>query len=205
MTIVESFAKALKEILQEENISIGNFMAMFKQVHDVLNEKEIRPFFISPAVNREKKKEILKKALHPNGDNQQNTDNLRKKEGDFLEYNKTNRLILSFLFLLLDRNCFELVIPVTKSLILMNNEKMGKITANVQTNRSLSLDLKKAVKISLEKFFGRSVELREIVSSKYIAGLKVQALGFVFDNTTLFHLNQMENQIRSSFYDNKSQ
>ena len=205
MKIVESFAKALKEILQEENISIGNFMAMFKQVHDVLNEKEIRPFFISPAVNREKKKEILKKALHPNGDNQQNTDNLRKKEGDFLEYNKTNRLILSFLFLLLDRNCFELVIPVTKSLILMNNEKMGKITANVQTNRSLSLDLKKAVKISLEKFFGCSVELREIVSSKYIAGLKVQALGVVFDNTTLFHLNQMENQIRSSFYDNKSQ
>ena len=63
MTVTESFAKALNEILLEEKQSLSDFLKDLMYVYNALNEKETRTFFLSPVNYRRSKKNGFKKSF----------------------------------------------------------------------------------------------------------------------------------------------
>jgi len=182
MKFAEAYAKALRDIFSEERQPMDNFLKNLRHIQKVWDQKEIKSFFVSPVIASEKKKQVLKKSL----------GSLVKQD-----------LLCSFLLLLLDKNQTKELPYIIHHLTDMNNHMKGTIVVRVQTCLPLSKDVKEGIQKFFKKYFNRAIELTEDITSEHIGGLKVHVGDFVFTDTVLFHLKQMENQIRGRFYDNK--
>ena len=177
-----TYAGALKDSFsKEERKSFFDVVTELSQLKEVLNEPKVKGFFLSPVVLVEEKKRVLRKV--------------------FTSF-KCNVLLSSFLFLLLDKNRWRELESILICLRKMVDEMQGRIFVEMETVKPLSASLKKELVKKMGTFFNKKVFLNERISSqKLIGGLKIQAGGFVFDDTLFFHLRQMENQVRRGFYD----
>ena len=180
--VVYTYARALRDCFekgQEENFFF--FLGELRKLGEILNLSDIDSFFVSPAIFIEQKKQILKKV--------------------FDSFN-LNRLALSFLFLLLEKKRWKELSSILTCLTNMENKMKGTLSVEVESVKLLTPDLKEKLIKKLENFFGKKVSLKEKkVSMKLIGGMRIHTQGIVFDDTLLFHLTQMENQIRRNFHD----
>ena len=180
--IASTYARAFKGHFGPEETE--NFFSCVKeldQLNTALNQSEIKSFFISPAISIERKKRVLK---------------------HLFKSLKFNDLVCSFLFLLLDRKRWRSLNSIVKCLLDMERRKKGVVCVEVQAARKLTSELKERLAETLEKSFGKEVSLEEKRSSEELmGGIKIRSEGLVLDDTLLFHLTQMENQIRRCFYD----
>ena len=177
-----TYAKAFKESFSKEEPEVFfTVVEELSQLNEALSSPEIKTFFLSPIILVEKKKQVLKKV--------------------FTSF-KCNTFICSFLFLLLDKNRWKELNSILICLKKIVDDMRGYICVEVETVKPLSAFFKKELVEKISPFFNKKIFLKEIVSSKKcIGGLKIRAGGFVFDDTLLFHLKQMENQVRRSFYE----
>ena len=180
--VAHTYARALRAGFTEERAEdFLSFVKELKCVNEALNEKEVKIFFLSPAVAVEQKKQVLEKIF---------------------DSFKINVLIRSLLFLLLDRKRWGEKDAVLDCLIDMEKKIQGFVSVKVESARALTSDLREQLMKKLEKVFGKKVSLEEKISSRnLIGGVKIHSGGFVYDDTLLFHLKQMETQIRRNFHD----
>jgi len=184
--IAYTYARALKAgFTEEQTEDFFSFVKELRSLNEALNEKEVKIFFLSPAVIVEQKKQALEKVFN-----------------SF----KVNALIRPFLFLLLDRNRWGEMDAILNCLVNMEKKMKGFVSVKVESVRALTPDFREQLMKKLEKVFGKKISLEEKVSSQdLIGGVKVHSGGFVYDDTLLFHVKQMEIQIRRSFHDYTSQ
>ena len=177
-----TYARALKAAFKKENNqSFFSFVEELNQLNKILSLQEIKRFFLSLTVSVEEKKQVLKKV--------------------FVSF-QFNDLICSFLFLLLDKKRWRELDDILICLHNMEEEIKGVISVEVKSVHALTDDLRGQLIENLEKFFNKKISLKEKSSSdELMGGIKVRSGGVVLDNTLLFHLIQMENQIRRNFYD----
>jgi F-type H+-transporting ATPase subunit delta len=180
--IASTYARAFKgHFGPRETESFFSCVKELNQLNTALNQLEIKSFFISPAISIERKKQVLKQLFRTL---------------------KFNDLVCSFLFLLLDRKRWRSLSAIVKCLLDMERKRKGVVYVEVQAARKLPSGLKERLAETLEKGFGKEVSLEEKRSSaELMGGVKVRSEGLVLDDTLLFHLTQMENQIRRCFYD----
>ena len=180
--IAYTYARAFKGLFgpnKEED-----FFSCVKELNQLntgLNQPEITVFFLSPAISIEQKKQVLEQLFRP------------------LNF---NNLVCSFLFLLLDRKRWKFLNSIIACLLDIEREIQGIVSVEVQATHNLTSELKEQLVKKLEKSFDKKVLLEEKTFSKELmGGIKIRSRGLVLDDTLLFHLTQMENQIRRSFYD----
>ncbi len=180
--IAFTYARAFKgHFGTEETKSFFACVKELDQLNTALNQIEIKSFFISPAISIEQKKQVLKQLF---------------------ESLKCNDLVCSFLFLLLDRKRWSLLHPVVTCLRDMERKMKGIVSVEVQAAHKLASALKEQLVETLEENFSKGVSLEEKkFSEALMGGIKIRSRGLVLDDTLLFHLTQMENQIRRGFYD----
>ncbi|MDE0120094.1 MAG: ATP synthase F1 subunit delta [Bdellovibrionales bacterium] len=180
--VAYNYARALKEnFKKEQEEDFFSFLKELKELKKVLDLSEIKAFFISPVIPVKEKKEGLKKIF---------------------EKFTFDKLICSFLLFLLDKKRWKELNAILACLTDIENQMKGVLLAEVESVEPLSPDLQKSLEKTLEGFFGKKIFLTEKkASQKIIGGLRVRAQGFIFDDTLLFHLTQMKNQIRRNFHD----
>ena len=186
--IASVYAKALKKCFMEDGRGEEDFFSCLdelRRLNEVFRSRDVKAFFLYPFFSIEKKKQILKKV--------------------FVHF-KFSHLGYSFLCLLLDKKRWGERDSILSRLTDMEHEMKGLVSVEVASTEALSIDLKNQLIKKLEKVFKKKISLKEKKRDKeLIGGLKIRAGGFVFDDTLLFHLKRMKDQIRSNFYDNTSQ
>lgn len=180
--IAYTYARALKATFKEEQReNFFYFVEELNQLNKILSLQEVKSFFLSLTIPVEEKKQVLKKVF------------------DSFQF---NNLICSFLFLLLDKKRWGELDYILTCLLSMEKEMKGVISVEVESVHVLTDDLKEQLIEKLERFFNKKISLEEKSSSnELMGGIRVRSGGLVLDNTLLFHLTQMENQIRRNFYD----
>lgn len=183
-SIADTYAKALINSCENEQ-DFFIFLEELQQMHKDLKSKEVKRFFISPAISLEQKKQVLTPCF---------------------KLFKFNNLISSFLFLLLDKKRWLELDLIIECLIHKAHQMKGIVLVEVESIKKMDLDLKQKLTKKLSQFFNKQIFLTEKQSSSnLIGGIKVCSKGLVFDDTLLFHLTQMENQIKRGSYENTSQ
>jgi len=178
-SLAYTYARALKNSFEKKE-DFFSFVEEVTKVTTALSSKEIKPFFLSPVIPSKEKKDFLRKALN---------------SFDF------NPLTSSFLFLLIDKRRLKELKAILNYLLKMVDEIKEVMSVEVESKQKLSLDLKEKLIKKLSQFFNKQVLLKEVTPSKnLIGGVKLRAGGFVFDDTILLHLNQLENHIRREAY-----
>ena len=179
-----SYAKALNELLKKEEFP--EFLKCFQQISQALQQEQ--QFFISPVYALDFKKQTLEVVL-------------TSIKSD-LSTPQVMELLKNFLFLLLDRGRWREWPKILQYLEKINQDLQNVVLAEVISAHPLSSDLKNQLKKKLEAFFKKSIVLRESRSSDLLAGIKIKAGGFVFDDSMSFHLKQMELEAKRGFYVN---
>ena len=181
-SIAYTYARTLRDFFKAgQEKSFFSFLEELKQLNKNFSPKEVNSFFLSPAISLEQKKQVLKKLFN-----------------SF----ECNKLICSFLFLLLDKKRWREFSSILAYLINMENEMKGVTSVEVESVRAIDPELKEKLIKKLEQFFKKKISLKEKFSStNLIGGIKIRSGGLVFDDTLLFHLTQMENQIRRYAHD----
>lgn len=182
-----SYAKALNELLNKEQLS--ECLKCFQQISQALKQEQ--QFFISPVYALDFKKQVLGTVL-----TSIKADSAKPQVIDLLK---------NFLFLLLDRGRWREWPKILQYLEEINQDQQNVVLAEVISAHPLSSGLKNQLKEKLEAFFKKSIVLRESRSSDLLAGIKIKAGGFVFDDTMSFHLKQMELEAKRGFYVNTGQ
>ena len=182
-----SYAKALNELLEKEQLP--EFLKCFQQISPALLQEEV--FFKSPVYALSLKKQALDVTL----------DSMKSA----VKNPQCLNLLKNFLFLLLDRCRWKQWPKVLQQLEKINQDLQNVVVAEVISAHSLSSDLKNQLKKKLEAFFKKSIVLKESRSSDLLAGVKIKAGGFVFDDSMSFHLKQMELEAKRGFYVSTSQ
>ena len=184
--VAYTYAKALKESFKKEkNEEFFLFLKELKELNKVLDLSEIKAFFVSPVISVEEKKKILAKVFYAS---------------------TFNERLCSFLCFLLDKKRWGELNAILSCLTDIENQMKGTLLAEVESIEPLSPDLQKSLGKTLEELFGKKIFLKEKKNcKKIIGGLRIYVQGHVFDDTLLFHLTQMENQIRRSFHDYTSE
>lgn len=181
--IADTYANALQTSFKKEN-DFFMFLEELQLLHKYLKPKEINQFFNSPMVSLEDKKQVLISCL---------------KGFSFKDK------ISSFLFLLLDKKRWSELNSILTCLINTANKMKGIVLVEIKSAHKIDSNLKDKLIKKLSQFFNKKIALKETYSaSNIMGGIKVCSNGLVFDDTLLFHLTQMENQIKRGSYVNTS-
>ena len=178
----ENYAKALESCFgkgREE--AFFSFLKDLRALAGLLDLREVKRFFLSPALSPETKILVLKKTLK-----------------DF----ECDPLIRPFLFLLLKKKRWAVLNAVLKRLSDREEDIKGLQRVELQSACALLPALKEELIRKLEKFFRKKILLKEKPAAPdLMGGIKIRAKGLVFDDTLSFHLKRIENQIRRNVYE----
>ena len=186
-----SYAKALNAILTKEQLP--DFLKSFQQISPALQQEE--KFFISPVYALDFKKQALHFIL-----DLLKTNSTKKSLPD-VKYLSTHviNILKNVLFLLLDRGRWREWPKILQYLEEINQDLQNSVLAEVISSHPLEKDLKSQLQKKLESFFKKSIVLKESLSSELLAGIKIKAGGFIFDDSISFHLKQMELEARRDY------
>lgn len=179
--IATTYAKALSDIFttKGEKANFSAFIKSFKEWNLALSDPALNSFFISHKVSIKEKKRALKKTFQTLGEK--------------------HHLLANFFCLLLDNKRWKQKQAILTCLQKKEYEVKGILPAEVESAKALTLEQKQKITQKLEKFFNKKVTLQiNPPNSSLLGGLRVQAGGFVFDDTLAFHLKCMENQIKQN-------
>ena len=180
--LATTYASALRAcFLEDDTEAFFSCIKEFKELNSIFSPLEIKKFFLSPAVPVEQKIESLKKVFN---------------------FSKVSEITAAFYFLLLEKKRWTEKTAIAGCLEKMEEEMRGIVSVKVESAQPLSKDLKEDLTRKLKAFFNREIFLKEKeASSELVGGVKIQAKGVLFDDSLLFHLKQMESQIRRNFHD----
>ena len=189
--IVSSYAKALSETFNKDQLV--KFLEIFQALNQALEQKPIKNFFLSPAYKLALKRQILNSLFQQNLVNTWFNEQNSNKE-------KIMNTLKNFLFFLLEKRQWKFLSKVLFQLQCLNQEQQNIVQAEVISVKPLSKEVRESLQKKISSFFKKSVILTESISSKPLAGIKIKAGGFVFDDTALYHLQQMELKAKRGVY-----
>ena len=169
--IAKNYGEALLNIA-EENDSLKDYKEELQSLYENIdkNQELLRVMGI-PWISKEDKKEILRKVFSFDG------------------------YIMNFIELLVDKNRFSYLKEICEEFINRANEKLGVQVAEVTSAVELSRGEVKEIKKLLEKKLGTDIEIRTVIDSSYIAGLRIKVKDKVLDNTVLSKLEAIKERV----------
>ncbi len=176
-----AYAKSLMLLLENEKMK-SQFLENLKELETIFASEKINSFFLSPAINIKDKKEILKKVLH---------------------FSDFHPLLLNFLSVLLDNKRWDQLSQVSQKLHQLERERQSFLVVQVESDFPLEEDVKKVLQEKFSAFFQKNVSIKEKKSKNWLGGIRIHAGGFVFDDTLVGHLKQMEQKVKRGVYVSK--
>ena len=168
--IADRYAQALFELALEQN-RVREWKDQVQAAAEADEQNpELAAFFYAAKITADEKKEAVRKIYGPG----------------------TDKDIVHFLELLIDKGRMPYLREILKEFIAKCNDKLGLAEAVVYSARPLQeADLEK-IRQALSKKSGRQIELKNRINPKLIAGIKVVMGGNVTDVSMLHSINSMK-------------
>lgn len=172
--VSQRYAKALLELVDENKLSKDNILNQLNDISkSVDGSEDLNRVMSSPVISTTEKKKVIVKLFETNSD----------------------KVVVNFLQLLIDKNKFEILNSVIKEFSNEVNKQNNKILINVTSAIALTKSDKAMIKVKLAKVLGKEAELEWAVNKDIIAGLVFEANDNIVDNSLRHKLQELSRKI----------
>lgn len=166
-----NYGEALFELAKEEQCLLPMKTALLEIQSEIEKSKELKAVMSHPKIDKEDKKKLIQTVFH------------------------CEKLLENFLLLLVDRNRFGALDEIIAVYVQKANTALGIEVATVTSAVELSETQKEQLKQLLMKKTGCNIELNCIIDPSCLAGMRVQILDEVLDNTIESKLENIKERV----------
>lgn len=171
--VSERYAQALLELVSD-NLSKENILKELLDITEsVIGSGDLNKVMTSPVISDDEKKNVISKLFE----------------------NTTNKVILNFLKLLIDKNRFSMLESITKEYKNEINRLNNLLSINVTSAIDLTEDEKSAIKDKLSNILNKNIELEWATNPDIIAGLVFEVGDNIIDNSLRHKLQDLSRNI----------
>lgn len=171
--VSERYAQALLELVSD-NLSKEDILKELLDITEsVKSSGDLNKVMTSPVISNNEKKNVISKLFE----------------------NTTNKVILNFLKLLVDKNRFSMLESITKEYKNEINRLNNLLSINVTSAIDLTEDEKSAIKDKLSNILNKNIELEWATNPDIIAGLVFEVGDNIIDNSLRHKLQDLSRNI----------
>lgn len=171
--VSERYAQALLELVSD-NLSKEDILNELVDITDSIKSSEdLNKVMTSPIISENEKKNIISKLFE----------------------NNTNKIILNFLKLLIDKNRFTMLDSITKEYKNKINRLNNLLSINITSAINLTDDEKSMIKDKISKILNKNIELEWATNPEIIAGLVFEVGDNIIDNSLRHKLQDLSRNI----------
>ncbi len=171
--VSERYAQALLELVSD-NLSKEDILKELLDITEsVKGSGDLNKVMTSPVISNDEKKNVISKLFE----------------------NTTNKVILNFLKLLVDKNRFSMLESITKEYKNEINRLNNLLSINVTSAINLTEDEKSAIKDKLSNILNKNIELEWATNPDIIAGLVFEVGDNIIDNSLRHKLQDLSRNI----------
>lgn len=171
--VSERYAQALLELVSD-NLSKEDILKELLDITEsVIGSGDLNKVMTSPVISDDEKKNVISKLFE----------------------NTTNKVILNFLKLLIDKNRFSMLESITKEYKNEINRLNNLLSINVTSAIDLTEDEKSAIKDKLSNILNKNIELEWATNPDIIAGLVFEVGDNIIDNSLRHKLQDLSRNI----------
>lgn len=171
--VSERYAQALLELVSD-NLSKEDILKELLDIAEsVKGSGDLNKVMTSPVISNDEKKNVISKLFE----------------------NTTNKVILNFLKLLVDKNRFSMLESITKEYKNEINRLNNLLSINVTSAIDLTEDEKSAIKDKLSNILNKNIELEWATNPDIIAGLVFEVGDNIIDNSLRHKLQDLSRNI----------
>lgn len=171
--VSERYAQALLELVSD-NLSKEDILKELLDITEsVKGSGDLNKVMTSPVISDDEKKNVISKLFE----------------------NTTNKVILNFLKLLVDKNRFSMLESITKEYKNEINRLNNLLSINVTSAIDLTKDEKSAIKDKLSNILNKNIELEWATNPDIIAGLVFEVGDNIIDNSLRHKLQDLSRNI----------
>ena len=171
--VSERYAQALLELVSD-NLSKEDILKELLDITEsVKGSGDLNKVMTSPVISNDEKKNVISKLFE----------------------NTTNKVILNFLKLLVDKNRFSMLESITKEYKNEINRLNNLLSINVTSAIDLTEDEKSAIKDKLSNILNKNIELEWATNPDIIAGLVFEVGDNIIDNSLRHKLQDLSRNI----------
>lgn len=171
--VSERYAQALLELVSD-NLSKEDILKELLDITEsVKGSGDLNKVMTSPVISNDEKKNVISK----------------------LYENTTNKVILNFLKLLVDKNRFSMLESITKEYKNEINRLNNLLSINVTSAIDLTEDEKSAIKDKLSNILNKNIKLEWATNPDIIAGLVFEVGDNIIDNSLRHKLQDLSRNI----------
>ena len=171
--VSERYAQALLELVSD-NLSKEDILKELLDITEsVKGSGDLNKVMTSPVISDDEKKNVISKLFE----------------------NTTNKVILNFLKLLVDKNRFSMLESITKEYKNEINRLNNLLSINVTSAINLTEDEKSAIKDKLSNILNKNIELEWATNPDIIAGLVFEIGDNIIDNSLRHKLQDLSRNI----------
>ncbi|MBI3591704.1 MAG: ATP synthase F1 subunit delta [Candidatus Melainabacteria bacterium] len=176
--VSRNYAQALIELSGGDLGLQECFLSEIKAINESISQvKGAKQIFENPSISKDEKKELLKKLLD----------------------GKINQINLSFLFLLIDKQRFNLLPEIQNQLIKVVNKNKGMSIAKVTSASELDSVTLETIRQKLENLLGKSekVTIESKIEPGLLGGVVVKINDLVYDGSIKGKLENLKRRLES--------
>ena len=171
--VSERYAQALLELVSD-NLSKEDILKELLDITEsVKGSGDLNKVMTSTVISDDEKKNVISKLFE----------------------NTTNKVILNFLKLLVDKNRFSMLESITKEYKNEINRLNNLLSINVTSAIDLTEDEKSAIKDKLSNILNKNIELEWATNPDIIAGLVFEVGDNIIDNSLRHKLQDLSRNI----------
>lgn len=171
--VSERYAQALLELVSD-NLSKEDILKELLDITESVKcSGDLNKVMTSPVISNDEKKNVISKLFE----------------------NTTNKVILNFLKLLVDKNRFSMLESITKEYKNEINRLNNLLSINVTSAIDLTEDEKSAIKDKLSNILNKNIELEWATNPDIIAGLVFEVGDNIIDNSLRHKLQDLSRNI----------
>lgn len=171
--VSERYAQALLELVSD-NLSKEDILKELLDITESVKcSGDLNKVMTSPVISNDEKKNVISKLFE----------------------NTTNKVILNFLKLLIDKNRFSMLESITKEYKNEINRLNNLLSINVTSAIDLTEDEKSAIKDKLSNILNKNIELEWATNPDIIAGLVFEVGDNIIDNSLRHKLQDLSRNI----------
>lgn len=171
--VSERYAQALLELVSDNLSKEGILKELLDITESVKGSGDLNKVMTSPVISDDEKKNVISKLFE----------------------NTTNKVILNFLKLLIDKNRFSMLESITKEYKNEINRLNNLLSINVTSAIDLTEDEKSAIKDKLSNILNKNIELEWATNPDIIAGLVFEVGDNIIDNSLRHKLQDLSRNI----------
>lgn len=171
--VSERYAQALLELVSD-NLSKEDILKELLDITEsVKGSDDLNKVMTSPVISDNEKKNVISKLFE----------------------NTTNKVILNFLKLLVDKNRFSMLESITKEYKNEINRLNNLLSINITSAIDLTEDEKSTIKNKLSNILNKNIELEWATNPDIIAGLVFEVGDNIIDNSLRHKLQDLSRNI----------